>query len=112
MRDVVKRGIFEIVGQELHGMEEEINMLEALQAQETTIENINQIASEAKDMNSLAGNLKNKNDLEALHTELTNIYAAAIDLAAKAINTAVMARKEIVSNIHLLNIDQGLASKS
>lgn len=111
MSDVVKREVFELVDKELKGANEYFPLFNSNhEAFAVLLEEIEEAKEEATNLEILANNIwiatKENQPAEALFEQYTEAYRTAIDLAVEAIQAAAMARKGIISNIEMRQIDR------
>lgn len=117
MSDVVKRDLYGLIDKELEAANQKFPLFNSTHEAFAVILEEAEEAEEAKEeagnldilMNNFWIGVKENNDPEALHEELTGIYKTALDLAVEAIQTAAMARKGIISSIDLRAVDQCLS---
>ena len=116
MSDVIKRDMYGLIEKELEAANKKFPLFNGKheayavvleEAEETHEEMIN---LELALQNFWRG-VKENHDPEALHEELTAVYKFSVNLAVKAIQTAAMTRKGILSSIELLAIDQCLTDE-
>lgn len=111
MSDVVKIDIFNLVEKELKSANANFPLFDSNhEAFAVLLEEIEEAHEEMITLELLKNNIwkmtKEGADPEALHEQYTEAYSAAVRLAVEAVRCAAMARKGIVSNIDMRQIDR------
>lgn len=113
MSSVIKREVYKLIDEELAAANKKFPLFRSNhEAFAVILEEAEEAKEETQNLETLVNNfwigVRENHVAEAAHEELTEIYRTALDLAVEAIQTAAMARKGILSNIELLEIDQCL----
>lgn len=111
MADVVKRDIFNLVEKELEGANENFPLFHSNhEAFAVLLEEVEEAKEEALSLEIITNNIwigtKEGHSAEALHEQYTEAYRTAVNLAVEAVQCAAMARKGIISNIEMRQIDR------
>lgn len=111
MADVVKRDIFNLVEKELENANANFPLFASNhEAFAVLLEEVEEAKEEALNLEIITNNIwigtKEGHSAEALHEQYTEAYRTAIRLAAEAVQCAAMARKGIISNIEMRQIDR------
>lgn len=111
MSDAVKKEVFGLVEKELAAANENFPLFNSNhEAFAVLLEEVEEVKEELLNLEILTKNIwigvKDNHSGEALHEQFTEAYRTAFNLAVEAIQCAVMARKGIVSNIDMRQIDR------
>lgn len=111
MADVVKREIFNLIEKELAAANEKFPLFASNhEAFAVLLEEVEEAKEEALNLEIITNNIwigtKEGHSAEALHEQYTEAYRTALNLAVEAVQCAAMARKGIISNIEMRQIDR------
>lgn len=111
MADVVKREIFNLIEKELAAANEKFPLFASNhEAFAVLLEEVEEAKEEALNLEIITNNIwigtKEGHSAEALHEQYTEAYRTAVNLAVEAVQCAAMARKGIISNIEMRQIDR------
>ena len=111
MADVVKREILNLIEKELAAANEKFPLFASNhEAFAVLLEEVEEAKEEALNLEIITNNIwigtKEGHSAEALHEQYTEAYRTALNLAVEAVQCAAMARKGIISNIEMRQIDR------
>ena len=111
MADVVKREIFNLIEKELAAANEKFPLFASNhEAFAVLLEEVEEAKEEALNLEIITNNIwigtKEGHSAEALHEQYTEAYRTALNLAVEAVQCAAMARKGIISNTEMRQIDR------
>ena len=111
MANVVKRDIFQLVEKELENANVNFPLFASKhESFAVLLEEVEEAKEELLNLEIITNNIwigtKENHPAEALHEQYTEAYRTALNLAVEAIQCAAMARKGIISNIEMRQIDR------